>query len=97
MDMSSAPAAQNPKKAGTSSRTSPARSPRDSRTRSARGKSCSDGDNKVLAQQAKNDDDTFNFVLVNGTHFNDVDLSVRLQAVAGELDQGGGARLASLG
>jgi Domain of Unknown Function (DUF1080) len=49
-----------------------------------------DGDNKVLAQKANNDDDTFNVVLVDGTHFKDVDLSVRLKAVAGELDQGGG-------
>jgi hypothetical protein len=49
-----------------------------------------DGDNKVLAQKAKNDDDTFNVVLVDGTYFQDVDLSVRLKAVAGELDQGGG-------
>jgi hypothetical protein len=49
-----------------------------------------DGDNKVLAQKAKNDDDTFNVTLVDGTHFRDVDLSVRLKAMAGELDQGGG-------
>jgi hypothetical protein len=49
-----------------------------------------DGDNKVLAQKAKNDDETFNVVLVEGTHFTDVDFSVRLKAVAGELDQGGG-------
>ena len=49
-----------------------------------------DGDNKVLAQKAKNDDETFNVVLVDGTHFTDVDFSVRLKAVAGELDQGGG-------
>ena len=48
------------------------------------------GDNKVLAQKAKNDDDTFNVVLVDGSHFKDFDLSVRLKAVAGELDQGGG-------
>ena len=49
-----------------------------------------DGDNHVLAQKAKNDDDTFNVVLVDGTRYKDLDLSVRLKAVAGELDQGGG-------
>ena len=49
-----------------------------------------DGDKKVLAQRGKNDDDTFNVTLVDGTHFKDVDLSVRLKAVAGDLDQGGG-------
>lgn len=48
------------------------------------------GDNTVLAQKARNDDDTFNVVLVDGPRFKDVDLSVRLKAVAGELDQGGG-------
>jgi hypothetical protein len=49
-----------------------------------------DGQNNVLAQKAKNDDDTFNVVLVDDTHFKNVDISVRLKAVAGQLDQGGG-------
>ncbi len=49
-----------------------------------------DGQNNVLAQKAKNDDDTFNVVLVDDTHFKNLDLSVRMKAVAGKLDQGGG-------
>lgn len=49
-----------------------------------------DGQNHVLAQKAKNDDDTFNVVLVDDTHFKNLDLSVRMKAVAGNLDQGGG-------
>ena len=49
-----------------------------------------DGDNHVLAQKAKNDDATFNVALVEGTSYKDVDLSVRLRAVAGEIDRGGG-------
>jgi hypothetical protein len=49
-----------------------------------------DEGNQVLYQRAKNDDDTFNVVLVEGTRYKDVDLSVRLKAVAGELDRGGG-------
>jgi len=49
-----------------------------------------DGQNNVLAQKAKNDDGTFNVVLVDDTHFKNVDLSVRMKAVGGELDQGGG-------
>ncbi len=49
-----------------------------------------DGGNNVLAQKARNDDHAFNVVLVDGSHFNDVDLSVRLKAVGGMLDQGGG-------
>jgi hypothetical protein len=45
---------------------------------------------KVLAQQAKNSNSTFNLVLATGTSAKDVDLSVRMKAVAGEIDQGGG-------
>ncbi len=49
-----------------------------------------DGDNHVLYQIAKNDDPTFNIALVTDSHWKDLDLSVRLKAVAGELDRGGG-------
>lgn len=46
--------------------------------------------NHVLAQKSKNDDDTFNIAFVDNTNFTDIDVSVRIKAVAGELDQGGG-------
>jgi hypothetical protein len=49
-----------------------------------------DGDNHVLHQKARNDDATFNVALVEGTSYKDLDLSVRLKAVAGEVDRGGG-------
>jgi hypothetical protein len=49
-----------------------------------------DGDNHVLYQKAKNDDATFNVALVEGTNYKDFDLSVKLRAVAGEVDRGGG-------
>jgi Domain of Unknown Function (DUF1080) len=49
-----------------------------------------DGKNHVLAQKAKNDDDTFNVALVSKTSLKDLDISVRLRAVAGSLDRGGG-------
>ena len=49
-----------------------------------------DGKNRVLAQQAENDDDTFNVTLVDGSSAKDLDLSVRIRAVAGKNDQGGG-------
>jgi hypothetical protein len=49
-----------------------------------------DGDNHVLAQKASNDDATFNVALVGATSYKDLDLSVRLKAVAGEVDRGGG-------
>lgn len=49
-----------------------------------------DAGNRVLAQEAKNPDEMFNVILVEGYVCKDVDLSVRLKAVHGELDQGGG-------
>jgi hypothetical protein len=49
-----------------------------------------EGANKVLHQKAKNDDATFNVALAEGTTYKDLDLSVKLRAVAGELDRGGG-------
>jgi len=45
---------------------------------------------KVLAQSAKNANPVFNIALVDGTDARDVDISVKLKAIAGELDQGGG-------
>lgn len=49
-----------------------------------------DGGNHVLAQRAKNEDAVFNVALAAGTSYKDLDLSVRLRAVAGEVDRGGG-------
>ncbi|MBX6311656.1 MAG: DUF1080 domain-containing protein [Isosphaeraceae bacterium] len=45
---------------------------------------------KALMQQAKNSNPTFNVALIAESDAKDVDLSVRIRAVAGELDQGGG-------
>jgi hypothetical protein len=45
---------------------------------------------KVLAQQAESPDKVFNVVLATDVHPRDLDLSVKLKAVAGKLDQGGG-------
>jgi hypothetical protein len=44
----------------------------------------------VLAQLAKNSDDTFNLALVAGTSYRDVDLTVKMRAIGGAKDQGGG-------
>ncbi len=49
-----------------------------------------DGDNHILYQKARNDDATFNVALVEGTKCKDIDLSVKLKAIAGEVDRGGG-------
>jgi hypothetical protein len=45
---------------------------------------------KVLAQSARNANPVFNIALVDGTDARDVDISVKLKAIAGELDRGGG-------
>jgi hypothetical protein len=45
---------------------------------------------KVLAQSAKNANPVFNIVLVDDTKVKDIDISVKVKALAGELDQGGG-------
>ena len=45
---------------------------------------------KALAQSAKNPNSVFNVTLIGDTNAKDVDLSVRMKAIAGEHDQGGG-------
>lgn len=45
---------------------------------------------KALAQSASSPDDVFNVALADGASAQDLDLSVRLRAVAGKDDQGGG-------
>jgi hypothetical protein len=44
----------------------------------------------VLAQLAKNSGSTFNVTLVNGANYQNVDVSVKMKAIAGREDQGGG-------
>jgi len=44
----------------------------------------------VLAQLAKSPGPTFNVTLVGDTNYKDVDISVKMKAVAGQIDQGGG-------
>jgi hypothetical protein len=48
------------------------------------------GDGKALAQSARNANSVFNVVLVDDTKAKDVDISVKVKALAGESDQGGG-------
>jgi 3-keto-disaccharide hydrolase len=45
---------------------------------------------KAMAQSAKNRDAVFNVALASDTSAKDVDLSVKMKAIAGETDQGGG-------
>jgi phosphoglucomutase len=44
----------------------------------------------VLAQLAKSSGPTFNITLVNDTKYKDVDITVKMKAIAGKTDQGGG-------
>jgi hypothetical protein len=45
---------------------------------------------RVLAQEARNPDKVFNVALIRRPHARDLDLSVKLKAIAGKDDQGGG-------
>ncbi len=49
-----------------------------------------DGDNHVMAQKASNSSKSFNVALLSGEEFRDLDIGVRLKAVSGEIDRGGG-------
>ncbi len=49
-----------------------------------------DGGNHVLAQEAESERRTYNLALVNDTSYQNLDLSVRVKANTGEVDQGGG-------
>lgn len=49
-----------------------------------------DADNQVLAQTAQSLDSVFNLILRTEVLYSDLDLSVRLKAVKGVVDQGGG-------
>lgn len=49
-----------------------------------------DGANHVLAQMAESARRAYNLTLIDGTSYQDVDLSVRVKANTGAIDQGGG-------
>jgi len=44
----------------------------------------------VLAQLAKSSGPTFNITLINDSSYKDVDITVKMKAIAGNTDQGGG-------
>jgi len=49
-----------------------------------------DGDNLVLEQTAKSEKSLYNIALVEETRYKDLDLTVKLRAIDGIIDQGGG-------
>jgi hypothetical protein len=49
-----------------------------------------DGDNRVLAQTAESERRAFNLTLIEDTRYQNLDVTVRVKASAGAVDQGGG-------
>ena len=49
-----------------------------------------DAGNKVVAQQAKNESDCFNILMLDNLFYKNLILTVKIKAVAGEEDRGGG-------
>jgi len=68
----------------------PGKLPKAFSSETSRWEVATDGNNHVLAHKAKNDDATFNVALAEETSYQDLDLSVRMRAVEGETDRGGG-------
>jgi hypothetical protein len=68
----------------------PGAPPASFRVEAGRWEVTADGENRVLHQSARSAERTFNLALVPGTSFKDLDISVRVRAVAGETDRGGG-------
>ncbi len=44
----------------------------------------------VLAQEALSDEQVYNVALLDGTSFQDLEMSVKLKAISGQVDEGGG-------
>ncbi len=59
-------------------------------SRSSRRPACGLPASIRAAERAENENRVFNVALVEGTNYKDLDLSVRLKAIAGKNDQGGG-------
>lgn len=85
-----APAAETTKKTWDFEKDEPGKIARGFTNEVGQWEVAKDGDNYVLFQKAKNEDAVFNIAQVHGTSYKDIDLSVRLKAVAGEIDRGGG-------
>ena len=49
-----------------------------------------DGNNHVMKQAAKNDGDRFNICVENNQYYQDLEMEVRIKALEGNEDQGGG-------
>ena len=86
----SASAGEGPKKTWTFEDDAAGSTPRGFSPSVGQWKVVATDDGKVLAQSAKSADPVFNVTLVDDTNARDVDISVKLKALAGELDQGGG-------
>lgn len=59
-------------------------------TQQAKWNIITDAGNKVLAQQAKNESDCFNILVLDNLFYKNFVVTVKMKAVAGEEDRGGG-------
>jgi hypothetical protein len=83
-------AGEDPKKSWSFEEDSPGSTPRGFTPSVGEWKVVTTDEGKALAQSARNANPVFNIALVDGTNARDVDISVKLKAIAGELDRGGG-------
>lgn len=84
------PAAVPPKRTWDFEKDEPGKIARGFTNEVGRWEVATDGGNHVLAQRAESGERVFNMALVEGTNYKDLDLSVRVRAIAGKEDQGGG-------
>jgi hypothetical protein len=82
--------ADGPKKSWTFEDDTPGAAPRGFTPANGEWAVVNTSEGKVLAQLAKNANPAFNVALVDDTQAKDVDISVKIKALAGEFDQGGG-------
>jgi Domain of Unknown Function (DUF1080) len=83
-------AEEGPKKTWTFEDESAGAPPKEFRPSVGEWKVVTTDEGKVLAQSARNANPVFNIALVDDTEAKDVDISVKVKALAGDLDQGGG-------
>jgi hypothetical protein len=83
-------AGEDPKKTWSFEEDTPGSTPKGFTPSVGEWKVVTTDEGKALAQSARNANPVFNIALVDGTNAKDVDISVKLKAIAGELDRGGG-------
>jgi len=83
-------AAEGPKRTWTFEDDTPGATPKGFTPANGEWSVVTTGEGKVLSQLAKNANPAFNVALIDDTKAKDMDISVKIKAIAGEFDQGGG-------